>query len=300
MKNVKTIWIWVSSIIIILLAAIILVSLRGASTSSMDPVYIDYGYDEVFMESEFAESAASSLYLADGSLDRSYDDDVSEQNYIIKTGSIEMRVDSVADAMEQLETTAATYAGYIQYSYIDRSDEFVDGFATVRVDASVFAAAMDDIQGLATAIHYSQVSSDDVTEQVFDIQARLSNAQAEEESYLEVLNIATSVEDILDVRRYLSQVRETIERYEAQLEYYETATSLATISVEMTEETSILLDSDTFRPSQSVVEAAQTVVSLAQSLVIAVIWIIIVGGGILIPIAIFYWLAGKVYRRLKK
>jgi hypothetical protein len=298
MKDLKTIWTWVSSVLVLLLVVLILVSLRDSSSSYTQTPSPSYELGEGIAEMNFAETESTSRSAFDGADTGSTD--ISTESYIIRTGSIEMRVDSVSVSMLALEDTAATYDGYIEYSYIDRSNEFVDGFATVRIDASHFTNAMEDIQSLATTVHYAQVSSDDVTEQVVDIQARLSNAQAEEAGYLEVLGIATSVEDILNVRYYLSQVRETIERYEAQLTYYESVTSFATISVSMTEETSLLLDSDTFRPSQSIVEAAQTVVSLAQSLVIAIIWTVIVGGAILVPLAILYWLLRKLFRRIRK
>ena len=211
-----------------------------------------------------------------------------------------MTVESVVESMDALESLTAIHGGYIEYSYVDRSDEYIDGYATIRVDAENFSSAMADIEGLATTVRYSLVSSDDVTEQVVDIQARLSNAQAEEQSYLQVLELATTVEDILNVQRYLSDVRETIERYEAQLSYYESVTSMATISVEMTEETSIILDSDTFRPGQEVVDAVQTAIQLLQSIVVAIIWIVILGVSILIPLWIIFWIGRAIYRRIKK
>lgn len=295
-------WLWVGLSALFLIVVLLVTSFLSKSTATTTNSYGGVG-GEMIYQLDYAADEAKSAAVSSPDERRQTDggnDALSPESYIIKTGSINMRVDSVNEAMVSLEEIAATHSGYISYSYLDRSEQYVDGYATVRVMADAFDAAMADIQTLATSVRYVSVSSDDVTEQVIDVQARLSNAQAEEQSYLDVLDLATSVEDILEVRRYLSQVRESIERYEAQLEYYESVTSMATISVEMTEETSLILDSETFRPSQSIIDAAQTVIRLAQSLVIAFIWIVVVGGAILIPAYVLWHIGRAIYRRMKK
>jgi len=144
------------------------------------------------------------------------------------------------------------------------------------------------------------VNADDVTEQVIDIQARLSNSQAEEVAYVSVLNQATTVEDILNVQYYLSNVREEIERYEAQLEHYQGATSYSTISIYLEQATSITLGSDEFRPLQTIKDSAQTVIRLFQGLVLGVIELAIVGGAAIIPILILFFGGRWIYRKYRK
>ena len=295
-------WFWIGAIALAFIIALLVASFLSGSSSSQTynsdggGIGGEFLYDSID-QARVVTSASEESYA---DFDASRDELAPTESYVIRTGSITMRVNSVSQSMEDLTTISASHNGYIEYSYIDQSDEYTDGYATLRVSADAFDATMNDIQGLASSVRYVSVSSDDVTEQVIDIQARLTNAQAEEASYLEVLDIATSVEDILDVRYYLSQVRETIERYEAQLEYYESVTSMATITVEMTEETSIVLDSETFRPSQAIVEAAQTVVRIAQGIVIALIWIVIVGGALLIPLYLVWRIGRRVGNAIKK
>lgn len=251
------------------------------------------GFDDMAM---FAESEM----VIDG--DRSgaaYDIEESEQ-YIIKTGSLELVVSDINSAADELSAIASQYNGTITNRYIYSRGDYTYGDIELKVEESQFNNAMSAIKEISQSIISENVSADDVTEQVIDIQARLTNAQAEEAAYISVLNQAVTVEDILNVQYYLSNVREEIERYEAQLEYYENSTSYSTISVYLEEATSITLDSDNFQPWQTIKDSAQTVIRLFQGLVLGIIELIIVGGAVILPIAILFFGGRWIYRRYKK
>lgn len=99
---------------------------------------------------------------------------------------------------------------------------------------------------------------------------------------------AQTVEDILLVEQNLARVRATIERLEGQLDYYQQRTSFSTITVSLSEETSIEVGGVTFRPGQAVINAVQTVVQLAQQFVIGLIYVIIVGSAVAVPVILIY------------
>ncbi|MGM0652752.1 MAG: DUF4349 domain-containing protein, partial [Bacillota bacterium] len=81
-----------------------------------------------------------------------------------------------------------------------------------------------------------QTGSDDVTMQYIDLESRLNNQKAQEERLVEILEMAETVEDILEIERELNRVRGEIESMTAQLNHLEDQVSFATIHVNLREE----------------------------------------------------------------
>jgi chromosome segregation ATPase len=82
------------------------------------------------------------------------------------------------------------------------------------------------------------ISSDleDVSEEFYDLQARIRNKQEEEERLRRHLADSTAkLEDILAVEREIARVREEIERMEGRIRVLRDLTSLTTITVRVEE-----------------------------------------------------------------
>jgi hypothetical protein len=75
-------------------------------------------------------------------------------------------------------------------------------------------------------------------------------------------------------------------------------TSYSTITVWLSEDVTITVPSKEFRPWAAIKEAAQTAVSVLQGLVITAIWLIILGGGVVLPVAVVVWLIVKLVRKI--
>src|SRR3989339_624024 len=223
-----------------------------------------------------------------------------QDQYMIKTGNLSMTVKDIDETALGLENIAQMYGGAVTNRYVYSYADYKNGTIELKVDQTKFNDALKAIKELAISVDSENVNADDVTETVIDIKARLENSQAEEEAYVRILNQATKIEDILNTQFYLSNVREEIEVYQAQLKYYETHTRFSTISVYLTEATSIALNSDTFQPWQTIKDSVQTVVRLFQDFVLGLIEFIIVGGAIIIPIIIIFFGGRFIYRRFKK
>lgn len=216
---------------------------------------------------------------------------------IIKTGYLEIRVSSVEEGITNLDVIAKNYGGEILSRSVNTYQDETFGSVTLRVEQANFDRAMADIKTSASFVSSEDVSTEDVTSVVLDIEARLTNAKAEEQSYIKILDRATTVEEILMVQSYLSTARANIESYEAQLDYYSSKTSYSIINVSLSEEGAVQFESPAFRPLQAIIDAAQTVVDLLQGLVIALIYVVIVGGTVGLPIVIVAWIVTRVLRR---
>ena len=87
-------------------------------------------------------------------------------------------------------------------------------------------------------------SGDDVTEQVVDVEARLSNARNTEKRLRRPAAEADRRRsaDVLAAEREIARVREEIERFDAQRKNLERRVTYATLNLEVTEEQHAALD----------------------------------------------------------
>ena len=81
---------------------------------------------------------------------------------------------------------------------------------------------------------------------------------------------------------------------------YLSKTDFSTISVYLSEEPTLSVPTKEFRPWTSVKEAARALVGIIQNIAVAAIWVVIIGGGIILPLAILIWIIVKVVRKFKK
>lgn len=94
--------------------------------------------------------------------------------------------------------------------------------------------ALTTCRGLGAVTHESQ-STEDVTEQYFDLEARLENARRLEARLLELLESkAASLTDVIEVEHELAAVRETIERFEGNLRLWSNQVAFSTIRMQLT------------------------------------------------------------------
>ena len=217
---------------------------------------------------------------------------------IIKTGYLTMVVDSVSDAAGEVGDLAVKAGGFVQSSSVtERGDGRYSGQVDVRVPVDKFEDLMEAVKGLATLVRHETSTGQDVTEQYTDLEAQLRNAKAQEEVYLEILKQAKSVEDILAVQERLGSIRAVIESLEGRIQYLANATAYSTISVTLEEEAVVRAPTKEFRLGAIVRSAVQTLVGAAQELVAGLITVVIVWGGILLPIGLVAWVVWKLWKR---
>jgi len=225
--------------------------------------------------------------------------DISEKK-IIRTGELDLTVESVDQVVSDLTSMAERAQGFIQSAYVyEGSSGTKKGTVVIKVPVAKFGDIFQEVKDLAQVVVSEQVAGQDVTEEYVDLQARLKNAKAEEAQYLEIMKKATEVEDMLNVSSYLSDVREKIERFQGQLDYLENLTDMSTITVELAEEIKIIGGPvQQWKPYQTLKKASKTLLIAWQKTVDRFIWIIIFLVGLIAPIGIIIWLIVRLIRRI--
>jgi hypothetical protein len=149
---------------------------------------------------------------------------------IISTTSLAIEVEAVAIALAQMRVIAESAGGFIETLSTSGGADPERGNATIRVPGNAFFDAMTRIKALGE-VTGELVGSNDVTEDIIDLAARLRSEEAKEVRFLVLLDDTTSVSEVLSVERELSRVRTDIERLQGQLSFIERRVSLATINV---------------------------------------------------------------------
>jgi hypothetical protein len=151
------------------------------------------------------------------------------QRKIIRSGELMLQVDSLARAREVVEAAAVAAGGYLSSAQADDSSESL----VLRIPAARF----DDVaHTLARAGHLlrESLSAEEITEQYYDVTARLDNARRIETRLLDLVSQkASKVSDLLEVERELGRVREEIERLDGKRRLWDHQVALGTLTVHL-------------------------------------------------------------------
>ena len=110
------------------------------------------------------------------------------------------------------------------------------GSLTLKVPAAKLSQVLERIRALGRVTR-EDLSTEEVTDQVVDLEARLRNSRATEQRLIEVLKNRTGkVGDVLEVEREISRTRQEIERMEAQRQQLLHRVEMATLQITLAEE----------------------------------------------------------------
>ena len=155
---------------------------------------------------------------------------------IVYRADIDLVVEQFDPLPEQIEAAVKQHGGFVSASNITGSPgQPRNGRWTVRVPVDRFAEFVAAVRQLGE-VRSINSTSDDVTAEYYDIEARIRNKQQEEERLLKLLAEATGkLEEILAVEKELSRVRGEIEQAQGRLRMLKDVTELTTVTVSVTE-----------------------------------------------------------------
>ena len=157
------------------------------------------------------------------------------QPRLIKTADVRVEVEDYAVARAEVGAVAERYEAYVASEEERRLPSRIQNTLSLRVPADRFDDALGDLVQIATDVETRTVEVRDVTEEFVDVQARLRARRAVEARYLDLLEQASTVEDILRVEQSLQSVREEVEQAEGRLNYLENRIGFSTITLHLYE-----------------------------------------------------------------
>jgi Domain of unknown function (DUF4349) len=154
---------------------------------------------------------------------------------VISTATLTIEVVSAQSAINEITNISLNSGGFISSSSInDIGNNRKSGFLTARVPQEKFYPAIEKIESLGTR-KQRQVLGQDVTEEFIDLGARLGNLKKQEARLLDILEMAKTVKDIIEVEHELERVRGEIESLTGRLNYLNQSVEMSTITVNVEE-----------------------------------------------------------------
>jgi hypothetical protein len=221
---------------------------------------------------------------------------------IIRNAEITMEVSSTTDTQHRVTSIADSHGGFVvnseskQRENVDPAQRTLDIKLVVRVPATKFGVAFDEIKKLASNTPSEQVTGQDVTEEFIDLEARIKTQKALEVQFLEIMRQAYKVADALEVQRQIADVRTEIEKLEGRKRFLENRSSLSTITVNIqAPRPTIVVTSTGF--GHSIREAVSDSIGMASDMVLFFVRFVI----LMVPILVFVGLpSGLVARYLMR
>ena len=210
---------------------------------------------------------------------------------LIRTGHISVEVESLADTRDGVYSWVSALGGFVFSS----SESATRLSITVRVPAKNFDKAMENAKGMGQ-IKSKDVSSEDVTEQFYDLETRLNTKKILLERYQSYLAKSASVEDLLSIEAKINDVTSDIEAMQGQMNRLSSSIEFSTITVDArlppnTTETGFVLPDTGAQFKEMFGNAA----GFFNGLLFVVLYLLIFGIPVLMLLALFWWLGfGKV------
>ncbi|MFC9497092.1 DUF4349 domain-containing protein [Streptomyces sp. NPDC056982] len=155
--------------------------------------------------------------------------------HIIRTATLTVQVKDVPQALDKARTAAEDAGGIVGNESTDRDGRGHERSRVVlRVPQERYAQVLADLAGAGRLIERKE-KAQDVTDQVVDVESRVKSQRASVARVRELMDKATKLSDVVALEGELSTRESDLEALLAQQASLKDRTSLATITLSLTE-----------------------------------------------------------------
>ncbi|MGB3669148.1 MAG: DUF4349 domain-containing protein [Phormidesmis sp.] len=159
------------------------------------------------------------------------DGTVAPQPQLVKRAHLALSVDSVEESFEQVGAIVRSQNGDVlsmqDYGDRQRSVDFELRVPQEKLDATL--AALIEMG----TVRSRSLTTEDVSSQLVDLKARLSNARKSEAALQEIMSRSGEIADVLAVSQELGTVRQSIEQMAATQKNLQTQVSYSTVTLSL-------------------------------------------------------------------
>lgn len=154
---------------------------------------------------------------------------------IVYNGDLEVKVSKLKESADNVLKLIEQYQGYMsnmqEYNYETSQSVSI----TARVPAEKVIQFADDVKKLGEVIS-SRLTGDEVTEEYFDLKARLEALRISEARLKEMLAGRGKLSELLEVERELSNKQSQINQVVGRMKYLEDRSAMATVDISLVTE----------------------------------------------------------------
>ncbi|MFI2630604.1 DUF4349 domain-containing protein [Streptomyces collinus] len=156
-------------------------------------------------------------------------------SHIIRTASLTVQVKDVPKALEQARTGTENAGGYVGNETTTRDAEGRERTRVVlRVPVEKYDEVLAELEGTGKLLDRS-AKAEDVTDQVVDVKSRITSQRASVARIRELMDRAGKLSDVVTLEGELSTRQADLEALLARQESLKDRTSLATITLSLSE-----------------------------------------------------------------
>jgi hypothetical protein len=170
--------------------------------------------------------------------------DPAQQRVVLKTADLSIVVKEPQAKMLEISALAERLGGFVVSSnlgqtYVGDNVKVPEGSIVIRVPSKDLDSALAEIKASVVEVQSENRNGQDVTDQYVDLQSQLKARQAAADKLYEILQKTEKAEDTLAVFNQLTQVQSEIEVLKGQINYYDQAAALSSITVRVLAEQTI-------------------------------------------------------------
>lgn len=153
---------------------------------------------------------------------------------VIQTANVSVRARDVGEALVQVRALVSGVQGVVadEHTTTGRSGDPRRSVLTLRVPSTAFDGVLRDIDDLGR-VASQQVSTEDVSTEVVDVEARIVSAERVLQRIRGLLESANDFSDVLSLEAELARREADLASLRAQQAYLEDQTSLSTITLSL-------------------------------------------------------------------
>jgi hypothetical protein len=214
-------------------------------------------------------------------------DEANTESKIRKSGSINLTVENLEEANDEVLDILDNYNGSVVSSNESGVGNSKSISITLKVPVEYFEDLFEGVKDIEGEVDYASYYTDDVTQEYTDLQSRLKNLKATETQLVKILETADTVEDTLSVYKELSSTRSQIEVLEGQIKYLDNQVDYSYLTVYLSlSDVGKEVKDEKWEPFGVVKSAFSALVDFGIGIVDMLIWVIVFSPVILIPLAI--------------
>jgi hypothetical protein len=153
---------------------------------------------------------------------------------VIYNAYISIETGDIQGTLSKIRSLAEGLGGYVAGSSISSYGAQTTATISIRVPQTNFHKAVQVIESYGKVLD-ERTSSEDITEEYIDLKARLGNLERQEKRLYEILGMAKTVDEVLQVERELERIRGQIESLQGRINYLERSVAMSLIEVQLTE-----------------------------------------------------------------
>ncbi len=152
---------------------------------------------------------------------------------LIKNGYLTIEVENYNESRKKIKNLVLKSGGYLGNETETNETYRISNELTIRIPASAFDQMMEGLMAEGIKTDSKRIEVQDVGEEYADLTARIEAKKAVEKRYLEILNKANKISDILEVEEKLRVIREETEAAQGRVKYLESQVSMSTINLSL-------------------------------------------------------------------